>query len=678
MQAFLKSPPAVWIAMLCAAGLSAQFVAGKATRDALYLVNLNVTTLPAMVVVTAAASIGLVVLMSKRLQRLGPAVFMSRTLAVNAGMLVIEWLLLPAAPRLAAGMVYLQISGVGPLLGSGFWLMATERFDPHTARQRFGQIAAAGTFGGLVGGVLAERVGAGFGIAATLPLLAVGSLYCAWIIRRLALSNGPNLPGEAEGAASDVTRTVPSVGFDVLQKATYLQSLAVLVLLGTFGAVLVDYVLKTQAVIVFGTEEGLLRFFAFYYSAISLVTFVLQTSASRLALERLSLGTITGAPSIAVVAGGIGGLLWPGLTSIVLARGAESVGRGAFFRSAYELFYTPIPPAEKRAAKPLIDVGIDRVGEALGGGAIQLALLLIPATANTVILSVAILSACLVLFTALRLERSYAEAVERWLIDLGRRMLPNPLRFVDWTTKSVATKVEMRLSGVAPVGPNPLNADPSGASLLELRSTDPAVVKAALQRCESPSGALVACTIPLLAWDEVSEDVVLLLRRAADLHVGQMVDALLDSRHPVVVRRRLARTLSACTSQRAGDGLLLGLNDPVFRVRFRCAQSLAEMMKRGALRPIETVTVYSVVLRELQVQPERTDRAASRDARRLQPDDALEHVFRLLSLVHGESTLVAYRALQSGDENIRGTALEYLQATLPPSIGLQLLWPFLD
>ena len=46
------------------------------------------------------------------------------------------------APDVAAVVVYLQISGVGPMLGSGFWLIATERFDPHTAKRRFGQIAA--------------------------------------------------------------------------------------------------------------------------------------------------------------------------------------------------------------------------------------------------------------------------------------------------------------------------------------------------------------------------------------------------------------------------------------------------------------------------------------------------------------------------------------------------------
>ena len=41
-------------ALACAAGVGAQFVAGKATRDALYLANLDITTLPSILRITKA------------------------------------------------------------------------------------------------------------------------------------------------------------------------------------------------------------------------------------------------------------------------------------------------------------------------------------------------------------------------------------------------------------------------------------------------------------------------------------------------------------------------------------------------------------------------------------------------------------------------------------------------
>jgi hypothetical protein len=56
----------------------------------------------------------------------------------------------------------------------------------------------------------------------------------------------------------------------------------------------------------------------------------------------------------------------------------------------------------------------------------------------------------------------------------------------------------------------------------------------------------------------------------------------------------------------------------------------------------------------------------------------LAHVFTLLALVQpAEPLLIAYRGLLTGDENLRGTALEYLEGTLPPTVRAR-LWPFLE
>src|SRR5262245_4959753 len=121
----------VLIAMICSAAVSAQFIAAKATRDALYLAHLDVTTLPVMVIATAVASNLLVIASSRSLRAIAPGTFVPAAFGLSAALLLRSWFLLDWAPRLAAQVVYLQISGLGPMLGSGFWLIATERFDPH-------------------------------------------------------------------------------------------------------------------------------------------------------------------------------------------------------------------------------------------------------------------------------------------------------------------------------------------------------------------------------------------------------------------------------------------------------------------------------------------------------------------------------------------------------------------
>ena len=53
-------------------------------------------------------------------------------------------------------------------------------------------------------------------------------------------------------------------------------------------------------------------------------------------------------------------------------------------------------------------------------------------------------------------------------------------------------------------------------------------------------------------------------------------------------------------------------------------------------------------------------------------------MFTLLSLVLPREPLrIAYRGLHSDDRQLRGTALEYLDAVLPPDVR-DVLWPHLD
>jgi hypothetical protein len=57
---------------------------------------------------------------------------------------------------------------------------------------------------------------------------------------------------------------------------------------------------------------------------------------------------------------------------------------------------------------------------------------------------------------------------------------------------------------------------------------------------------------------------------------------------------------------------------------------------------------------------------------------SLEHAFTLLSLVLPREPLqIAFRGLHAGDPMLRGTALEYLESVLPPSVR-ELLWPYLE
>jgi len=693
----------VLAAMLCAGTVGAQFIGGKATRDALFLAHLDVTSLPTMVMAAAAVSILLVAVSSRCLRTLAPGAVISGAFAINALMLLAEWALTARAPALAAQAVYLQISGLGPMLGSGFWLIASERFDPRTAKQRFGQIAGVGTLGGLAGALLAERTAAMSSVTVMLPLLAGLNLLCAWQVHRLGRElrlGGERRPAPGAGAleaTSDLVATSPRSGLRVLAEAPYLRNVAVLVLLGTVGATLVDYVFKVRAVDALGRGEDLLRFFAFYYAAVSLLTFVVQASSAP-ALQRLGLASAASAPSAALVAGGLGAIVSPGLGAAVALRGGESILRGSLFKTAYEIFYTPIPPHEKRAAKSIIDVGFDRTGDALGGGLVAALIWLLAGQHETAILGVAVGCAAAALVIARRLNQAYVQTLERSLVNRAVELDLSEVE--DVTTRTVMLRTlrasvpsgtfgDLGRSSAARAAEPPI-LDAEIQQILALRSRDRDRIVAVLDAEPGVLPSLVPHVIPLLAWDPVSEHAVRALRRVAEEHVGELVDALLDPNLPFAVRRRLARVFSVCVSQRAVDGLFYGLEDQRFEVRFQCGRSLAAILEKNGLIRVDRDRVFEVVRREALVsrlvwESQRLlddvvpdERSFVDEFLKTRAGQSLAHVFTLLSLVLPAAPLqISFRLLLTDNRALRGTALEYLEEVLPSDIRDR-LFPFLD
>ncbi|HMB70085.1 MAG TPA: hypothetical protein VKU85_12270, partial [bacterium] len=138
---------------------------------------------------------------------------------------------------------------------------------------------------------------------------------------------------------------------------------------------------------------------------------------------------------------------------------------------------------------------------------------------------------------------------------------------------------------------------------------------------------------------------------------------------------------------RAVSGLVAGLEDRRFEVRYQCGAALARVVGRNPELTAKRSTVHEAVLREARVDRRvweshrLLDEGASPfsdEVLRERTSRSLEHVFTLLSLVYPARPLrIAYRGLHTGDEALRGTSLEYLESILPPEIR-ECLWPFLD
>ena len=130
---------------------------------------------------------------------------------------------------------------------------------------------------------MAERTAAMFGVNAVLVLLTCLHFGTALALWRIPQDRpGPRVQREAE--------PVWQAARDAFRQAPFLVNLAVLVLLGTTSAALLDYLFKSGAAAEFGKGPALTRYFAAFYTANQVLTFAVQAFLTPIALRRLGLG----------------------------------------------------------------------------------------------------------------------------------------------------------------------------------------------------------------------------------------------------------------------------------------------------------------------------------------------------------------------------------------------------
>jgi hypothetical protein len=647
-----------------------------------------VTALPAMMVAAAGASVLLALASAWALTRSGPRRLVPAGFALSAVLLLVEWWLVGRATRAGAVLVYLHYAAFGAVLVSGFWSVVSERFDPRTARRQISRIGAAGTLGGVLGGLLAAQAGAMVTLPVMLPALAVCHLGAG----AFALATGRGIraalrpPSDDPGPVRMATR-VP-----------YLRVLLALVLLTTLAEVLLDYVFKVRVTEMVGRGEALLRFFAWFYTGTGLLAFGTQILVSRRVLRKLGLARTVSVLPVAAAVGSGGALALGGLVPIVVARGGESVVRSSLYRTGYELLFAPLLPGDKRASKALLDVGVTRVGDVVGAVIVRLTLVSPAAAQILLVLAVAVSGVAAAL--AFRLQRGYAGALERALATRAGGLDATTMEYAALQSALIHTVGgagdlvgELVLDDSAPRSPAaPATAPtaPPSDHRAALRSGDPRLVRSALA-----SGVvdpeLVGEAIPLLAWDAIAPAAVEALQRVAPAAAARLTAALLDPAEEFTVRRRLPVVLAAAPVQEVADGLLAGLADQRFEVRYRCGLALHKVVRDNPALRVDRDRVVAAVLREVSVDRrvweshQLLDRQEDEEwspvfdaVLRDRADRALQHVFTMLALVLPRRPLqLAFRGLHATDPQVRGTALEYLETTLPESIR-RALWSFLE
>jgi ATP:ADP antiporter, AAA family len=678
------------LAMLTAGLMLAHLWAAKAVRSAVFLSAWDANSLPAMVFVTAVAVVAAVPVYSRLLARFGPRLVVPIGLAVSAGAHLVEWHLSPTSPWVAV-VVYLHIAGLGALLLSGFWSLASELFDTQTAKSGFGRIAAAGTIGGLLGGIAIERLSAERPDAA---LLLLALFHCAsavgayWLGRRTGLGSRPRSADEEPRSVFD---------FRVLHGSPHLKTIALLVTLSTASAFVIEYLFQAGAQAAYPHRPDLQQFLARFYIVVGVATSLVQFLAGP-SVRRIGLGRTISSLSVGLGSTTALTLVFQAFPMVVFVRGIESTLRASLFRSGYELLFVPMDPAEKRRTKTFLDVACDRAGDAIGALLVQFVLIAAPLLSLTAFLSPALLAVVVMmaaagLWVGRRLDRLYLGVVERRLAKEGEQTPVIVPSEVGWTviglTAPHGAAPSPLSTGVFPAVLPGRDDDRRLTMLAELRSGDKTRVRTGLANLDAPDRMQLAQVMSLLAWDDVAVGARSVLERHASKHVGMLIDALVDQSTDFAVRRRLPRVLATVGSPRAIEGLLWSLEDERFEVRYQSARAIERLLRHFPALLVSKAHVLRAVDRELSVSASvwngyrLIDRAES-DEEDVSEEGAgagqgaeaqrnLEHVFTLLATIFPrEAVFAAHRGLTSKDPHLRGLAVEYLDSALEPSLRAKL------
>jgi AAA family ATP:ADP antiporter len=654
--------------------LIAQQVASRAVRDALFLSAFQVKSLPLVMGAAAVFALAGAEALSFALAHRSPSRVVPAAAATSAGLFAVWWAVGLVAPRAAAAGIWLHVAAFGGALVSGFWSLVNERFDPYTLRRTVGRIGTGAAAGGVAGGLVVWTASRVLPPHAHLLLLVVlSALGAAALARTRSADVAPSVP--------PVAAPVPATGASVLLRSPYLRTIAVVVALGAFVEALVDFLFKAQAAGRFEGGASLLAVFAAFHTSMSVLSLLVQATVSRAALRHLGIAGTLALRPVLTAAAALLGVAAPGFVTATAASGSNETLTNSVFRSAYELLYTPLPESEKRRAKALVDVTVDKLATFVGSGSIALALAFVPAAATTLLFAVAAVCSLAALAVSRTLHRGYVRTLEKSLL-LGRVRLEaddavDPATQLTLANTSLIERgtllrqiEQLRASQagdslVAPPGSTLLSGSasvvqPSGTGKLLDRivwavSGDPALVRRAIRQSAEIEPALVACLLPHLASEELFADVVRALRRAAPRATGQLVDALLDPGGDHKVRRRIPRVLKACATSRSVEGLRAALDDPLFDVRAAAAAALAAIHEGGAVVRFGREEVLVRVRRELD-SGEPVDRQ-------------IPQLFALLSLTLERGPLqIAWAAMKGQDRSLRGTALEYLSTVLPEDV----------
>lgn len=343
----------------------------KSLRDAKYLEEAGALYLPVAYLLTAVV-MGFFVAFYSRLQ----AKMHRRVLIISSLVVFIVTCLL------FRQLFYFRISNT-PLvfwvwaniyivvLGTQFWILVNDVFNPREARRLIGFFGSGGLLGGVLGGLLTGYLGEK--IPDHLLFIAAGILvFSVFVLNYIFIwQRKRKLPIlKVDNVAMDRGTEPAKVGFlncfKTVRKNNYLTLLAVVMILTVIVATFVDYQSKTIIRAVYPKVPELTGFFGYFNAGMLVFPFFLQLLMTSKIIKRYGIRfTLLILPLVLLLCSfGIG--LLPTIYFAIAIKASDKSLSYSLNQSVRELLYIPVSADLKNKAKIFIDMFLNRFAKGIG------------------------------------------------------------------------------------------------------------------------------------------------------------------------------------------------------------------------------------------------------------------------------------------------------------------------
>ncbi len=357
-------------ALLAAMGALGAATAGhtllETARDALFLAKLPPSTLPWMYLSIALIGLALTKLLPQKHKGSTASLAMLVATVVALGF----YALLAGDSHANLYALFIWTGTFGAVVGVELWLLLGAAFDVGQAKRLFGFVGAGAVLGATLGAGAARALAGTLGPRSLLVAAAV-TFALGWVPTLLLERKAR---AETGGAGEDPKPAGGrSLRADLRDTARdpYLRRLGAFFLLGTVTVAIADYVFKaTVAAKVPPSELG--TTFASAYLVMNALALLVQLGLTGLLLRVLGVKrALVVLPLLILLAAG-GMFAFATLSAALVLRATDGALRHSLHKTATELLFLPLSDAERRRAKPVIDLVSQRGGQAVSSGLVLL------------------------------------------------------------------------------------------------------------------------------------------------------------------------------------------------------------------------------------------------------------------------------------------------------------------